>query len=95
MWSPILSRSLRSGIGDDADLFLVGAQRDHRALVVELFLEDDDVTLDLVAGGLDDVQSLVEDQLLTGLERLGLDRGWGSPVHFPRRCPIRHPSPAH
>jgi len=37
--------------------FLVGAQRDHRALVVELFLEDDDVTLDLVAGGLDDVQS--------------------------------------
>jgi len=50
-----LEPQLCGAIGDDADLFLVGAQRDHRALVVELFLEDDDVTLDLVAGGLDDV----------------------------------------
>ena len=32
--------------------------------LVELLLEDDDVALDLVAGRLDDVEALVEDQLL-------------------------------
>src|SRR5205814_8812631 len=36
------------GLGDDADLFLVGAERDEGALGVELFLEDDDLALDLV-----------------------------------------------
>ena len=47
-----------------ADLVLVGPQRDERALVVELLLEDDDLALDLVAGRLDDVQALVQDELL-------------------------------
>ena len=45
-------------IGDDADLVLVGAQGDDRALLVELLLEDDDVALDLVARRLDDVEAL-------------------------------------
>src|SRR6185503_7761554 len=36
-------------LGDDADLFFVGAEGDQRALGVELFLEDDDLALDLVA----------------------------------------------
>src|SRR5437867_7148539 len=56
------------GFGDDADLVLVGAQGDEGALGVELFLEDDDLALDLVAGGLDDVEAFVEDELLSGLE---------------------------
>src|SRR3990170_1537046 len=60
-------------VGDDADLLLVGAQRDDRALLVELLLQDHDVALDLVARRLDDVQPLVQDQLLAGPERLGLD----------------------
>ena len=73
-----MRRELAQRIGDDADLLLVGAQRDDGALGVELLLEDDDLALDLVAGGLDDVEALVEDQLLAGLERLGLDaRGGG------------------
>src|SRR5439155_513304 len=61
-------------IGDDADLLLVGAEGDDGTLGIELFLEHDDLALDLVAGGLDDVEPLVQDQLLPGLERLGLDR---------------------
>ena len=36
--------------------------------VVEDLLEDDDLALDLVAGGLDDVEALVEDELLAGLD---------------------------
>src|SRR5439155_25204936 len=36
------------GLGDDADLVLVGAQGYEGALGVELFLEDDDLALDLV-----------------------------------------------
>ena len=52
-------------IGDDADLLLVRAQRDHRALGSELLLENDDVTLHLVAGGLHDVEAVVQDELLT------------------------------
>src|SRR5437773_820846 len=78
-----LEPQLAERIGDDADLLLVGAQGDDRTLLVELLFEDHDVTLDLVAGGLDDVQSLVEDQLLTGLERLGLDRGVEVDLHLP------------
>src|SRR5881397_1555197 len=61
-------------VGDDSDLLLVRAERDDGALGIELLLEDDDLTLDLVAGRLDDVEPLVQDQLLPGLERLGLDR---------------------
>src|SRR5437773_829622 len=41
------------GIGDDADLFIVGAEGDDGALGVVLLFEDDDLALDLVAGGLD------------------------------------------
>src|SRR3989454_6834505 len=78
-----LEPQLAERIGDDADLLLVGAQGDDRTLLVELLLEDHDVTLDLVAGGLDDVQSLVEDQLLTGLERLRFDRGVEVDLHLP------------
>src|SRR5438093_13426935 len=63
------------GLGDDADLVLVGAQGDEGALGVELFLEDDDLALNLVAGGLDDVEALDEDVLLAGLEGLRFDRG--------------------
>src|SRR5882724_1012771 len=37
-------------LGDDGDFLLVGTQRDERALVVELLLEDDDLALDLVGG---------------------------------------------
>ena len=81
-WSPVFRRRLAERIGDDADLLLVGAQRDDRALGVELLLEDDDVALDLVAGRLDDVQALVEDQLLAGLERLDLDGGVQVDLHL-------------
>jgi len=63
------------GLGDDADFFFVGAQGDEGALVVELLLEDDDLALDLVAGGLDDVEALVEDELLAGLEGVALREG--------------------
>src|SRR2546430_16110811 len=59
---------------DALPIFLVGAERDDGTLGIELFLEHDDLALDLVAGGLDDVEPLVQDQLLPGLERLGLDR---------------------
>src|SRR5438309_8605403 len=69
-------------LGDDADLLFVGAERDEGALGVELFLEDDDLALDLVAGGLDDVEAFVEDELLAGLERLGLDRGMQVDLHL-------------
>src|SRR3989454_1070298 len=69
-------------LGDDADLLFVGAERDEGALGVELFLEDDDLALDLVAGGLDDVEAFVEDELLAGLERLGLDRGMEVDLHL-------------
>ncbi len=70
------------GLGDDADLFLVGAEGDEGALGVELLLEDDDLALDLVAGGLDDVEALVEDELLTGLEHLGLEGGVEVDLHL-------------
>jgi hypothetical protein len=69
-------------LGDDADLLFVGAQGDERALGVELLLEDDDLTLDLVAGGLDDVEAFVQDELLTGLEVLGLDRRMEVDLHL-------------
>src|SRR5262249_46218941 len=61
-------------LGDDTDLLFVGAEGDQRALGVELLLEDDDLALDLVAGSLDDVEALVEDELLPRLEHLGLER---------------------
>src|SRR5258705_1783849 len=69
-------------LGDDADLFLVGAERDEGALGVELLFEDDDLALDLVAGGLDDVEAFVEDELLAGLEHLGLERGVEVDLHL-------------
>src|ERR1043166_2295583 len=61
------------GVAHDGHLVLVGAKRHEGPLRVELLLEDDDLALDLVAGGLDHVQALVQDQLLAGLEGLGLD----------------------
>jgi len=70
------------GLGDDADLFLVGAEGDEGALGVELLLEDDDLALDLVAGGLDDVEALVEDELLAGLEGINLDGGVEVDLHL-------------
>src|SRR6266446_1469170 len=70
------------GLGDDADLLFVGAQGDEGALGVELLLEDDDLGLDLVAGGLDDVEALVEDELLAGLQVFGLDRGMEVDLHL-------------
>src|SRR5713226_1672864 len=70
------------GVGDDADLLLVGAQRDDGALGVELLLEDVDLALDLVAGGLDDVEALVEDELLAGLEGVGLEGGVQVDLHL-------------
>src|SRR5438552_7052653 len=69
-------------LGDDANLLFVGAERDEGALGVELLLEDDDLALDLVAGGLDDVEAFVEDELLAGLEHLGLDRGMQVDLHL-------------
>src|SRR5437879_807288 len=70
------------GLGDDADFFFVGAQGDEGALVVELLLEDDDLPLDLVAGGLDDVEALVGDELLAGLEGVGLEGGMQVDLHL-------------
>src|SRR5205809_741188 len=61
-------------IGDDADLLLVGAEGDDGTLGIELFLEHDDLALDLVGGLLVEIEPLVQDQILPGLERLGLDR---------------------
>src|SRR3989475_12533522 len=60
------------GLGDDADLVLVGAQGDEGTLGVELFLEDDDLALYLVAAGLDDVEALVADELLSWIAGLRL-----------------------
>src|SRR5258705_5338798 len=70
------------GLGDDADFLFVGAQGDEGALVVELLLENDDLALDLVAGGLDDVEALVEDELLAGLEGVGLEGGMQVDLHL-------------
>src|SRR5262245_61417558 len=70
------------GVGDDADLVLVGALGDDGAVILEDFLEDDDLTLDLVAGGLDDVEALVEDQFLAGLDVGGLDGGVEVDLHL-------------
>src|SRR5262249_910384 len=70
------------GLGDDPDFFLVGAQGDEGALGVELLFEDDDLALDLVAGGLDDVEAFVEDELLAGLEGVGLDGGVQVDLHL-------------
>src|SRR6267142_5002380 len=70
------------GLGDDADLVFVGAEGDEGALGVELFLEDDDLALDFVGGGLDDVEALVEDELLAGLEGFGLDGGMQVDLHL-------------
>src|SRR2546430_8500312 len=53
---------------DALPIFLVGAERDDGTLGIELFLEHDDLALDLVAGGLDDVEPLVQDQLLRSEE---------------------------
>src|SRR5439155_143770 len=69
-------------LGDHADPVFVGAERDEGALGVALLLEDDVLALDLVAGGLDDVEAFVEDELLAGLERLGLDRGMQVDLHL-------------
>src|SRR4030095_3873418 len=70
------------GFGDDADFFLVGAQGDEGALGIELLLEDDDLALDLIGSGLDDVEALVEDELLAGLEGVGLDGGVQVDLHL-------------
>src|SRR5207249_6121276 len=70
---PIFQAQGAQRLGDDADPVFVGAERDEGALGVELLLEDDDLALDLVAGGLDDVEALVEDELLPGLEHVGLE----------------------
>ncbi len=70
-----LEPSHPQGVGDDPHLLLVGPQRHHRPLRVQLLLEDHHVALDLVAGGLDDVEALVEDELLAGLEGVDLERG--------------------
>ena len=75
MWSPTLSFDVAEGIGDDADLVLVGALGDDGAVVVEQFLEDDDLALDLVAGGLDDVEALVQDESWPGLRSVALMEG--------------------
>src|SRR5437667_9968190 len=69
-------------LGDDADLLFVGAEGDEGALGVELLLEDDDLALDLVAGGLDDVEAFVQHQLLAGLDRLRLDRRMQVDLHL-------------
>ncbi len=50
--------------------------------VVQHFLEDDHLALDLVAGGLHDVQPLVQDQLLAGLEVVRLERGVQVHLHL-------------
>ena len=63
-----MSFAARSGSAMIADPVLVGPLRDHGALVVEQLLEDDHLALDLVARRLDDVQPLVQDQLLPGLD---------------------------
>ena len=62
------------GVGDDADLLFVGAERDDRAVTVELLLEDHDFALDFEARDVDDVQAFVQDQLLTRPERRDDDR---------------------
>ena len=60
-------------IGDDGDLLAVGAQRDDGPLAVEALLQHDHVALDLVPRRRDDVERLVQDQLLSRPQRLGLD----------------------
>jgi hypothetical protein len=47
-------------IGDDADLLAIGAQDDNGALIVESLLEHDDVDLDLVPSGRDNIERVVE-----------------------------------
>ena len=62
-------------IGDDADPFVVGAERHHGTLIVESLFEHDDVALDLVSSDSDDIQRLVENELLPRPQRCGLDGG--------------------
>src|SRR5438876_6730854 len=54
-------------VGDDADLLLVRAERDDGALGIELLLEDDDLTLDLVCRLLLENKPLVQDLLSSEL----------------------------
>src|SRR5499426_746445 len=81
-WVPDLQMRCPERLGDDRHAILVGAQGDQGTLGVELLLEDDDFALDLVAGGLDDVEAFVQDELLTGLEHLGLERGMEVDLHL-------------
>src|SRR3989454_8501820 len=60
-------------VGNEADLLRVGAERDESPLLVEPFLEHDDVTLNLVAGCAHDVERFVEKQFLSRPQRLDVD----------------------
>ncbi len=81
-WSPILSFGRAQRLRDDADAVLVRPLGDDGALLVEHFLEDHDLALDLVARGLHHVEALVQDQLLTGLDVFRLDRGVQVDLHL-------------
>src|SRR5215472_3234197 len=69
-------------VGHDADLVLVGAKGDDGAALLQHLLEDDHITLDLIACRLDDIQAFIEDQLLARLEGLCLDRGMQVHLHL-------------
>jgi hypothetical protein len=69
-------------VGDDAYSVLICPLSDHGALVVDELLEDHDVALDLVPGGVHDVQAFVEHQLLTSSDVGDLDRGMQVDLHL-------------
>ncbi len=60
-------------VSDDPDFLRVGAERDESSLLVEPFLEHDNVTLNLVTGGADDVERFVEKQFLPRPQRRDVD----------------------
>src|SRR3989454_3241531 len=61
-------------VGNEADLLRVDAERDESPVLVEPFLEHDNVTLNLVAGCAHDVECFVEKQFLARPQRLDVDR---------------------
>ncbi len=69
-------------VRDDTHAILIGPHRHHRALEIEHFLQDDDLALYLVIGGVHDVQALVEDELLARLQRLDVDRRVDADLHL-------------
>src|SRR5690606_13568749 len=74
------------GAREPHDALLVGPPHDERTVRTEQLLDRDDLTDGLEAEGLDERERLVEQDLLTGLERGEVDRGRDGDVHLASRA---------